>query len=235
MPPPPGVSLPAPRATPRGLRSPGTPACRRADPSRRPTTVTIAAIITWISTGLTVAFCVLVGGIVAATPAGLMDQINQDPNVSDLNLTQGEVVTIVLVMLGFAVVWCVAAFVLAIFVYRGAGWARIALTISAATAALVSLVMILSLVSLVTLLAAAAVIILMFTGGANAGSRGAAVAPPKGSPRHPCGELGTFRRPLLITSGSVDELLRSRISSGSCAAGPTPSERSGPWTRHGRT
>ena len=64
-------------------------------------------------------------------------------------------------------VWCLIACILAVLVLRRSNAARITLVVSSAVTALFSLFGIGSGVSAVTLLAAVAVIVLLFVGGAN--------------------------------------------------------------------
>ena len=65
------------------------------------------------------------------------------------------------------VIWSVVAVALGVLTMRGHGRARIGLVISASVAALLGLLAIVTLISLVTFGAGVAVVILLFTGGAN--------------------------------------------------------------------
>jgi uncharacterized membrane protein len=74
----------------------------------------------------------------------------------------------VLVIIGIVLVlWCVAAIVLAALALKRRNGARIGLVVSASLSIVVSLLGITSGISVVTLIAAIAVIVCLFTGGAN--------------------------------------------------------------------
>ena len=63
-------------------------------------------------------------------------------------------VTVVFVVFGAFIVWCIAAMVLAVFAMRRSNGARIGLVVSAALAAILSLLAIASGVSVISLLGA---------------------------------------------------------------------------------
>ena len=65
------------------------------------------------------------------------------------------------------VVWSLSAIVLGVLTLKRKNWARVMLVVSAAVTALFSLLGITSGLSALTLIAAVAVIVLLFTGGAN--------------------------------------------------------------------
>jgi hypothetical protein len=137
-------------------------------PGSRPGTVTAAAIITWISTGLMLILSAIGILAVLAARSDLMSTLNEDPDFRSMDLTEGQVIAAVVVTLGVTAVWSLVSAILAVFVYRGANWARIVLTVSASMVVGVSLLMIVTGVSAITLLAAGVVIVLLFVGGANA-------------------------------------------------------------------
>eukprot|EP01031_Cornospumella_fuschlensis_P019094 gene19094-23392_t len=87
-----------------------------------------------------------------------------------LGLIVGDMVyltaVVLVVMLAF-VFWCISAIVLGVLTLRRRNWARIMLVVSSAVTALFSLLGITSGISALTLIAAIAVIVLLFTGGAN--------------------------------------------------------------------
>lgn len=140
------------------------------DPDRRPGTVTAAAITTIVLSSITglLTLLGLIGLLVSKDEfldafRDAMDEEGVSSSDFDLDAAYGAVVAVV----GVFALWCLIAVVLAIFVLRRSNGARITLVVSAAMSALVSLVAIGSLVSAVTLIGAIAVIVLLFTGGAN--------------------------------------------------------------------
>lgn len=155
-------------------------------PGRRPTTVTVAAWLTWGLATLTVVAFVLVGVVMLAARDQFLRQLERDQNFQQMNLPTEQVVG-ALWLIGVVVLfWSVAAMVLAWFAYRGANWARITLVVSSAMTVLVSLAAFP--VGILHTLGAGAVIGLLFLGGANEwfsgesmGSQGfAGPAPPYG-------------------------------------------------------
>ncbi|WP_182524839.1 hypothetical protein [Nocardioides dongkuii] len=146
----------------------GGPPAPSGDPDRRPGTVTAAAITTIVMSAL--AF-LLFGGV------ALMMLVLRDDMVSEIekqlrqenirDFTGDELATIVIVTtLAFAL-WALVALVLAVLAMRRSQVARTMLVVSAAVTALVCVPTVGSVVSVVPFLAAVAVIVLLFTGGAN--------------------------------------------------------------------
>ncbi len=139
------------------------------DPDKRPGTVTAASTVTMIFSGITL---LLFAGLTLAMVVArdeVMDEIDaelsQQSGMEDL--TSGDLATFLTVLFAILALWCLAAIVFAILALRRKGWARVVTVVSAAVAALFSLLGITSLVSGITLIAAVAVIVLFFTGGAN--------------------------------------------------------------------
>jgi hypothetical protein len=159
---PPGHQPPA-YQLPYGVAAPPV----AADAAKRPLTVTLAAVLTWIGAGAT---ALLMLGFVLLLALGgdaFVDEFERAARESQVTLTRGEALA-----LGWAVAltlltWSLIAAVLAIFAFRRSNGARWALAVSAAMTAVVSLLAILSLLSAVTLLLGGAAAILLFTGGAN--------------------------------------------------------------------
>lgn len=140
------------------------------NPDRRPGTVTAAAITTMVLSGITglLTLLGLVGLLVSKDDVmdaiqDAMDEEGVSRSDFDVDAAYGAMVAVV----GVFTVWCVIAFVLAIFVMRRSNGARITLVVSSAMAALFSLVAIRSIVSGLTLIGAIVVIVLLFVGGAN--------------------------------------------------------------------
>lgn len=159
--PPPGYGPPP--AYPSGPYGYGPYAA--APSSARPTTVTVAAWITWVLSTLTVLGLLIMGLVLAVARPQVVDQMQQDPAFQRLELSADQVLGALWVMGGIGLFWSASAVVLAWFAFRRANWARITLVVSAAIALLVSLTAFP--VSLLHVLGAGAVIVLLFTGGAN--------------------------------------------------------------------
>jgi hypothetical protein len=141
----------------------------RPDPTRekRPTSVTIAAVLTWIGAGATAAAMVLLGGLLAMGGDVFVEQFDEQAQGSGVTLSSDEVLAVGWGITAFFLIWSLVAAVLAAFAFRRSNGARIALAVSAVMTALLSLLMVLSGISLVTLVLSVAAAILLFTGGAN--------------------------------------------------------------------
>ena len=130
---------------------------------------TAAAITTFVLSGL----MVLVFGISMIAVAVAGDEIAREFNRgfqqgSGMEGFSGSgVATGLVIGLLVFLVWSVIAIVLAALAMKGRNWARITLVVSAVMAALFSLLAITSLFSVIWLVGAVAVIVLLFTGGAN--------------------------------------------------------------------
>jgi len=139
------------------------------DPDKRPGTVTTASIITMVLSAIVgllgllgfVGLLVAKDDVMNAMRDAMVEQGVQED--VDLEAVYGVLLAVSLVFLA----WCLIAFVLAIFVLRRSNVSRILLVVSSAVTALLSLLAIGGGVSIVTLIGSIAVIILLFTGGAN--------------------------------------------------------------------
>lgn len=141
------------------------------DPDRRPGTVTAAAWVTWVFSGLTALAMVLTAlALVAAQDQIIdqtLDQLRQNPSYQNLDVAPADLIAALWVMLSVTLLWCVVAMVLAFFAFRRSNGARITLIVSASVTALFSVLLFASGISLVTLLAGIAVVVLLLSGGAN--------------------------------------------------------------------
>jgi len=141
------------------------------DPDRRPTTVAIAAWVTWALSALTLVLFVLTAFALAAGGDDLVRQVEQDPSFREQfdeqlrDITTDQILAALWVFVAVSIFWAAAAIVLAWFAYRRANWARITLVVSSAMTLLLSLLGIPF--GLLHTLGAGAVIVLLFTGGAN--------------------------------------------------------------------
>ncbi|WP_122818930.1 hypothetical protein [Nocardioides pantholopis] len=130
------------------------------DRDRRPGTVTAAGVVTLVMAGLaTLGFGV--AAVMVVTSSGDGD------GGGDGGGDGQAMADFVGAVAGLLAVWSLVAVVLAVFAMRRSQVARVLLVVSAAVVALLSLVALASVVSLVTLLGAVAVIVLLFTGGAQ--------------------------------------------------------------------
>ena len=185
-PPPPGPPMyPPPGATsapPPGFYPPGAPGMPPPVPviggrPPRPSSVLVAAVITWVSAGLTLLVALLALVEVMALRSELIKQIESSSQFQGQQLDASAVATGIGVVAGVLAIWSLSAVVLAIFVFRGQSWARILLAISAGMTALVSLLMILTIVTFFTLAASVAVLVLLFVSQSNDYFRGQAGDP----------------------------------------------------------
>ena len=137
------------------------------DPDKRPVTVTIAAVLTWVGAAATAASMVLLGAVLASGGDVFVEQFDEQAQGSGVTLSSDQVLAVGWGVTAFFLIWSLVAAVLAGFAFRRSNPARIALVISAVMTALLSLLMVLSGISLVTLVLSVATAILLFTGGAN--------------------------------------------------------------------
>ena len=162
----PGTEVPVPELGPAGAETPGPAAYpfgtrpdphwappgadqapgvapwavgTREDPERRPGSVTTAAVLTWIFSGLTTLAYLLVVVMLMAARQPLVDAIQADPQFDSLPMSTDDLLAVLWVMSAVSIFWSVSAFALAVLVFRRVGWARVALVVSAASAMLVSL------------------------------------------------------------------------------------------------
>ena len=157
-----------PSGGPPGHGQPHGPAyVSPVDPDRRPGTVTAAGVITLVTAGLGAVACVL--GLIAFVAARetMEREMRNQAEFEQAGLDVADVYAVALGVMVVLVVWSLAACVFGVLVLRRSQVGRILLVVSASVTALLSLLGIGSLVSGLPLLAAIAVIVLLFTGGAN--------------------------------------------------------------------
>jgi hypothetical protein len=100
-----------------------------------------ACVLTWVLSAMTALVMGLSAVVIALEPDLVFDEIRrQDPDFSAQGVTGRMVQVATYVTAGVTVVWALAAVVLAVFVLRRSGWARIALLVSAACAGVTCLV-----------------------------------------------------------------------------------------------
>jgi hypothetical protein len=133
----------------------------------RPGSVTGAAVLTLIFSGLTLLFDAFLLIALVVERAEFLDWITRRPWFEDSGISAESAFGATVVLGCVVLVWCLVAVILAVLVLRRSNAARITLVVSAAVTALLSLLSIDILVPAATLLAAVAVIVLLFVGGAN--------------------------------------------------------------------
>jgi len=120
-----------------GVAPPAPPAV----PLRRPDSVVWAAVLTWIFSGLTLIVLAASGFVFAQDPHGLLaDARRQQPSFADAGVTDSALIAVVIVMMSIFAVWALVAALLAVFVWRGREWARLALAVSAMVAGVVAII-----------------------------------------------------------------------------------------------
>ncbi|GAA4670684.1 hypothetical protein [Nocardioides nanhaiensis] len=157
--PPSGAQQPAPYGqAPYGQAPYGGAGVGQPVPTRRPSSVLAACLVTWIATGLVALGIAATAFTLATVPDLLFEELQrQNPDaLSSAGLTQGEVRASTLVLCGVALAWCVAAAVFAVGTFRGRSWGRRGLLVSAALVSGLSLVTMLASVAMVLPLAAGA-------------------------------------------------------------------------------
>lgn len=133
---------PSPSLSPaQAIAPPPRPAVAAGVPTPRPSAVTWACILTWVGSGLTLLGAGASGVLLGLQPDVLLDEVHkQNPELDAQGVSDDLLIGTTFVMLGGFVLWCVAAAVVAYFVFRGLEWARIALIVSASTAGAVFLI-----------------------------------------------------------------------------------------------
>jgi hypothetical protein len=134
---------------------------------KRPLTVTVAAVLTWLGAGTTALLMVAFVGLLAVGGDAFVDEFDRAARESDVAITSDQALAAGWVIAVAFLAWSLIAIVLGILAFRRSNAGRIMLVVSAVMTALFSLVAITSLVSLVTLILGVATVVLLFTGGAN--------------------------------------------------------------------
>jgi hypothetical protein len=145
----------------------GPPGYGVRDPDARPGTVLAASIVTMVLSGLVMLFVAVMLFVFVAAQAEFVDSFRSE---GDFGGTDSDAVFAgLLVVLVVGLIWCAAAFVLAIFALRRSNSARITLVVSSSMTIAVSLLAVIGggFMAVVTVLAGIAVIVLLFTGGAG--------------------------------------------------------------------
>ncbi|CAN5148717.1 hypothetical protein BH18ACT9_BH18ACT9_18290 [soil metagenome] len=173
----PGWAAPAPDHQPQPAAAPAPPpgtapagwSAPAATTGRRPVTVTLAAVLTWVMSG---GIALVFAGIVAMLMLGreaLLEAVAQNPEGA--NLSTQDLLAGLWVLSAICLVWSLGAIVLAVLAFRRLNWARITLVVSAAVAGLLAAALSAVFgggwVPLTLAAVAAVTVVLLFTGGAN--------------------------------------------------------------------
>ena len=137
-------------------------------PGRRPGTVTAASVITFIMAGLALLVCALLIVVGVSGYEDFYDGFRDGSGGTYDDLTDSEIGTILAIVGVVLAIWSVAAILLAVLVLRRSNVSRILLVVSSAGCAVVSLLGALAIFPVLWVIAAIVVIVLVFTGGANA-------------------------------------------------------------------
>lgn len=107
---------------------------------RRPAAVVWACVITWIFSGVTALAMTASAIAIAVQPDLMFDEVHrQNPELAEQGVSDELLSYATYVLAAFVVLWCVAAVVLAVLVWRRVAWARIVLVVCASGAAALSL------------------------------------------------------------------------------------------------
>ena len=129
--------------------------------------MTAAAWITIVLSAITAALFGFTGLGLFIARDQVITEMERVPEFQDANIDADAAVGVLVAVIVGLVVWAIIAIVLAVLVMRRSNVARILLVISSAVVALFSLLGVTSGVSAITLVAAIAVIVLLFVGGAG--------------------------------------------------------------------
>jgi hypothetical protein len=137
----PGFGTPPPRGSAHELVDnrrlvPAVP----TDPAVRPGAVVWACALTWGCCALAVVGLLLSVVMLIVAPNLIFDELHRrNPNYADQGMTDGVITIATYIFAGIGVVWSLVATTFAALVYRRVPWARTALLVSAAVAAVVCL------------------------------------------------------------------------------------------------
>ncbi|NYG54535.1 hypothetical protein [Nocardioides perillae] len=110
------------------------------DEPRRPAAVTVACVLTWVTTAVVGLLTGISLVALALAPDLLVESaLEQQPGLLDGGVSREQLLSGLWVLGGLTVAWCVAAAVVAGFAFRGDRWARGALLASAVLATVLSL------------------------------------------------------------------------------------------------
>ena len=153
------------------------------DPDKRPGTVTTACVLTWVGASLVGLLTALASLVLLSDRGSFVREFRRQAEGADLQVTVDQALAVAWTMTGLLLLWCLLAIVLAVLAFRRSRGGRIGLAVSAGLTVLISLLAILSIVAAVPLFMGIAVLVLLFTGGANDWyARRASWSPPGAGP-----------------------------------------------------
>ncbi len=135
----PGAYPPAPPGAPPGTWPgawPGAWSGERPAATRRPTPVTVAAVLTWVFAGLTTIFFTMMLLVLLLDQGALLDALDANRQVAAAGLSRTTMLGLMWVMGAVGLFWSLAAVGLAVLAFRRVNAARIALVVSAGLSAL---------------------------------------------------------------------------------------------------
>ena len=145
----------------------GAPAAPSGPGDSRPATVTAAAWITIVLSGLSAALFGFVALLFLIARDSIVAELERVEGFDQANLDPDSIVGVMVAFMLVLVIWSVISLLLGIFVLRRSNVARILLVISSAVVAAGSLLSITSGVAAIWLISAIAVIVMLFVGGAG--------------------------------------------------------------------
>jgi hypothetical protein len=126
--------------------------------ARRPSAVTWACLLTWVCSALAIVAMAASIVVLATDPGLVFDELHrQNPQLRSEGVTDATLRTATYVLGGVVIGWSLAASLLAVLAFRGTGWARVPLVVSAAASAALLLLATVAQALLVVPLAAAVV------------------------------------------------------------------------------
>lgn len=162
-------------------------------PESTPVHVRVACILTWVLAGLTAGLYTLVFAAVAIDRNAVLDLLHDNASVRDAGLSDRALVAVIISVSAFLVLWCLAAGVLAVLVWRRRTWAWILLLVSAGATVLAGLLVLPFSVAHVVGAVTAFVLLLRgpvrawFAAAEAAGARPGSPGPPPGPSAGPPG------------------------------------------------
>jgi hypothetical protein len=108
---------------------------------RRPGAVVAACVLTWVFASLAALLMSASALVVAASPDLVLDEVHrQNPELAEQGVTGSMLQAATYVTAGVVAVWSLVAILLAVLAFRRSRWARVALLVSSAAAAVACLV-----------------------------------------------------------------------------------------------
>ena len=140
------------------------------DPDKRPTTVTIAGVLTLVFSGLVLMVLVLLIAAIGVARDEVVAEMRNQSGLEDVD--PNDIVSVLFFVFGAFILWCIVAMTLAVFAMRRSNGARIGLVVSSALAAVLYLLSITALFTAIPLIGCIVVIVCLFAGGASQWYRG---------------------------------------------------------------